>query len=816
MVTVAGSSSVGDGGPASSAVLFQVQGIAADAQGNVYLSDTDNHRIRRVAPDGTISTVAGTGAPGFSGDGGPAAAAQIDTPYSLATDPQGNLYFADYGNGRIRRIRPNGVIETIAGGGPFTPNAQTEAGQATLYRLQGPRNVAIARDGTLYISDFLANLVLQVTSGGWLTIAAGNSQPGFAGEGVIARESAISAPAGLAVGTRGELYIAETGTRRVRVVENGKIRSWVTTGNPLGLSTDVQGFLYIADTSGGQILRVNPQGQIAAVPIAGRDVTTATGGVLYIASGGIVRRVGPTGTISNFAGGGSTASGDNGPADQARLSFPSGIARDNAGNVYIADRNNHRIRRVSPDGVISTIAGTGEAGISGDGGDAKRARLNLPSSVAIDGNVLYIADTGNHAIRRVQSSGVIDTLAGTGEPGYDGDNLAGVRSRLNTPSYVIADRQGGILVADTGNHRIRRFLPSGRLINVAGTGKAASEGDGGPAIDAAVWRPRGLALDDSGALYFTEIESGRIRRIAPNGIMQAFGGNGWNSPQAVQVLRDGTVAVAESGANRIRLVRSGEVIDFAGTGKASFSGENGDPASAALNAPSDLLVDSEGRTWVADQGNHRIRRIDPASVTFENLKLIDVRHAATGVSGVIAPGLLVEIGGSTVSPDECDKVSIRFGALPVLPVAMRGNVLLAVAPDSIVPGDVEIEVLAGTESRGKTRVSVASAAPGLFTNGTFAAAVNQDGTLHSESNPAVRGTVLTLYATGLGLNSDTVAARVGDWLAEVLFAGAAPGLTGIAQINIRLPVGFFPAGNYPVTLTIGEVSSPTGVLIAMK
>ena len=306
--------------------LYWPGGVAVDGVGNLYVADSFNHRIRRVDPSGTITTIAGTGERGFSGDGGPAVAAQLRRPEGVAVDAAGNLYIADRYNNRIRRVDPFGTITTIAGTGEY----------------------------------------------------------GFSGDG------------GPAVAARLRL--------------------------PYGITADTAGNLYIADTFNDRI-----------------------------------RQIDPSGTITTIAGTGlSGFSGDNGPAIQARLYRPGGVAVDAAGNLYIADSYNNRIRRVDPFGTITTIAGTGEYGFSGDGGPAVAARLRLPYGIIVDtaGN-LYIADSYNNRIRRVDPSRVITTIAGTGEYGFSGDGGPAVEAQLAYPLGLAVDAAGNLYVADSRNHRIR-------------------------------------------------------------------------------------------------------------------------------------------------------------------------------------------------------------------------------------------------------------------------------------------------------------------------------------------------------------------------
>lgn len=327
---MAGSS--GDGGPAVEASLHLPVDLAFDAEGNLYIADSWAHRIRKLTPDGLISTVGRTGARGFSCDGGPAAEARLSGPAWVRVDSAGNLYIADQYNNRIRRISADGVITTVAGIGYYgaAGHANGEGGPAAEAMMQWPEAVAIAPDGALYVADNGADRVRRITADGKMEAAAGARLPAFNGDGLPATEAVLRYPYGLAV--------------------------------------DSSGALYIADTIHCRILKVDPEGVIATVAGSGRD----------------------------------GHSGDGGPAVLARLALPMGLALDAQGNLYIADYLNRRVRRVSPDGIITTVAGDGQAGYSGDGGPAPAAQLDYPHGVAVDAEGrLYVSDIGSHVVRRI-------------------------------------------------------------------------------------------------------------------------------------------------------------------------------------------------------------------------------------------------------------------------------------------------------------------------------------------------------------------------------------------------------------------------------
>ena len=247
------------------------------------------------------------------------------------------------------------------------------------------------------------------------------------------------------------------------------------------------------------------------------------------------------------------------------------MAVDGAGNLYIADQYNNRIRRVDSTGTITTIAGTEERGFGGDGGPATQAPLFLPTGVAVDGEGnLYIADQYNHRIRRVDSTGTITTIAGTGERRFGGDGGPAIRAQLDAPSGVAVDGAGNLYIADASNHRIRKVDSIGTITTIAGTGEQGFGGNGGSASQAHLFFPTGVAVDGAGNLYIADVGNHRIRKV------------------------DST----------------GTITTFAGTGERGFGGPGGPAVQAQLDAPSGVAVDEAGNLYIADQYNHRIRRVD--------------------------------------------------------------------------------------------------------------------------------------------------------------------------------------------------------------
>ena len=454
------------------------EGVAVDYTGNLYIADTWNHRIRRVDASGTITTVAGTGEEGYRGNGGAAVEAKLKVPTGVAVDSSGNLYIADSGNGRVRRVDTSGIITSFAGTGEWGHGG--DGGPAVEAQLARPTGVAVDNTGNLYIADRGNDRVRRVNASGTITTIAGTGEPAYGGDGGPAVAAQLDRPTGVAVDGSSNLYIADTENHRVRRVDaSGTITTIAGTGErgdggdggpavgarlnwPSGVAVDGSGNLYIADSGNAQIRRVDARGIITTIAFHlnfPQGVAADNSGTVYFAdtSRNRVRRVDASGVITTVAGTGERDyGGDGGPAVEASLSQPRGLAADEAGNVYIADSWNDRIRRVDAGGVITTVAGIGGAFDSGGTGPATEAALHWPEGVAVDrwGN-LYIADTYNHRIRRVDASGTLTTIAGTGASGYGGDGGLAVEAQLNQPSGVAVDEAGNVYVADRGNHRIR-------------------------------------------------------------------------------------------------------------------------------------------------------------------------------------------------------------------------------------------------------------------------------------------------------------------------------------------------------------------------
>jgi sugar lactone lactonase YvrE len=628
----------GDGGPATAAQFLTPTGIAVDFAGNIYVADRDAAAIRKIAPGGIISTVAGTGTPGYSGDGGPAAQGQLDLPMGLAVDASGNIFVADSGNACIRKLARDGSIATVAGNGTFGYNG--DGGPATGTQLNEPEGVAVDGSGNLYIADTANDRIRQVVPNGTISTVAGNGlsavfgsifdETGVStttGDNGSATSAAVVLPTDVAVDGSGRLYVADYGNARIRTVFNTIINT--LAGSPGGIP------LNGIPLSGGQAaISTQLNGPTGLAVDANGNVYFAEGSIgtgSGLADGDYrVWMVTAAGILTVAAGNGlESYAGDGGSATAAQLNAPAGITTDANGNVYIADSLNHRIRRINPNGAIDTVAGNGTAGFSGDGGPALKAQLNGPMGIAVDQyGTLYIADTGNNRIRMVSVDGTMFTLAGNGNASFYGDGQPAPQASLHAPEgLVVSPIDGSIYVADTLNHRVRQITSDFVIHSVAGNGLAAFGGDGGDPLQASLNQPSGVALDAAGNLYVADRGNGRVREVSLGGVISTVAGSGSSgsggdgsaavnaplaNPQSVVLDGAGNLYIADVGHNALRIVApDGTISTFAGNGACCYSGDGGPAATASLNMPWGIAIDATGDVYFTDVANNAVRVVKP-------------------------------------------------------------------------------------------------------------------------------------------------------------------------------------------------------------
>jgi sugar lactone lactonase YvrE len=508
--------------------------LALDAAKNLYVGQ--DRRITRIAPNGASTVVAGNGGGISTGDAGLATQAAVGFVGGIAVDPAGNIYLSDSPNRRVRKIT-NGIITTVAGAG-----FRADFGQ--------PRGLALDASGNLYIADYYTHQIWRMDPSGNFSLVAGNSSGSFGlgggsftGDGGPATLAALNSPLALGVDPNGNVYFADSGNRRIRKVEA-----------PLGTITTVAG-------NGLSGFRFGYGVHSIAV--------AATGDVYVAGNFTEIVKIRSDGQREVFAGGnGYGFSGDGEPAVLAMLADPRGFAIDRNGSLYFADAGNNRIRRVSPDGIITTVAGNGSLGFSGDGGPARQAALTFPDAVAVasDGT-LYFGDNGNRRVRKVTPEGIITTIAGTGLLGFNGDGPATSRT-VSGAAAIVVTASGDVIFADRGLRRIRTITADGQLRTIAGTGGFGFNGDG-PALGRNV-EPAGLVLDSDGVLYFSDINQNRIRKLTPQGNVETIAGT---------------------------------------STLGGYSGDGGPGVSAQFSTPWGLALHPSRFLYIADYGNQAIRRL---------------------------------------------------------------------------------------------------------------------------------------------------------------------------------------------------------------
>jgi sugar lactone lactonase YvrE len=562
--------------------------VATDSAGNVYFG-VSLGCVFKLDGNGILTRAAGTCRAGYSGDGGPATQAQLGAGQSLgvAVDSAGNLYIADSVNNRIRMVAPNGVITTVAN--VFANRLAVDSG------------------GALYFT--LSDSIRKLGPGGAITT-------------VVEHSGGIYDLGGLAVDSGGNIYVADTSRYRVLQVSSAGVITTVASDGAFDNSGVVIGGLYP------------------------KDVAVDAAGNLYIVDfdNNSVYKVSPGGSVTKLAGQGfygSGYSGDGDAATSAKLNEPTGVAVDSAGNVYIADQWNNRVRMISLNGAINTIAGNGTYSFSGDGGPASQAQLGGPSGAAFDsaGN-LYFADMKNDRVRKISPDGTITTVGGNGTPGSSGDGGPATSAQVNLSSAdyagVTVDPAGNVYIADVGNQRIRKISPDGVMSAVTAGGPDIAADSAGSVYFtdsgnirkvlsdgtiASVTQDAGpIALDSAGNLYLpvSTFPGYGIRKISPDGVAATVANVSSGLPVALAVDSNGNVYVAAYAPfsnlpdGRVHKVSpSGVVTIIAGTQTAGYSGDGG-PATSALLNPSALAVDSSGNVLVVDSVNDVIRRLQPS------------------------------------------------------------------------------------------------------------------------------------------------------------------------------------------------------------
>ncbi len=890
IITVAGTGTFGgDGGPATAALINPVAAVAASPDGTLYVSDATNYRIRKIAPSRTITTLTGTGSGGFSGDGGPAAAAQIAGSYSMALDTLGDLYFADNANLRIREVTAAGVVKTIAGNGTcgtttsgmaasnaplcdvggvgvdtqgrvyFGSNGQVwmvsedrslvlmagtggignkgDGGLATAAEIGLTGSVVLDRDGNLYLADILnfvirkvatdkristvikvmdtnvTTIALALDASGTLFYVTGTSQVFKVVQGapLVAATIALSNNAScLTVDQTGALYVCSSNTQRLFKSANGStdpiagaypydvdaLPASATSVhlqlNPLliGLAVDANNNVYFPELDGDLTERIDqlaPDGTLSALSTPARlptggafsvqAIAVSPSGSIYFSTFTQVYRADGNRVATLIAGapGFPPALGDGGPATAAKLSNPSGLAFDQKGYLYITEPFDSRVRKVDMgNNIITTFAGTGQAGYTGDDGPASAAKLSTPVDVKVgsDGNV-YIADLTAAVVRKVDNKSlIITTVAGKGTQGFSGDGALATKAELSGAAAIALDPAGNLFIADRpsaastispfpDNNRIRMVDTDGMISTLAGP-TPGYNGEGIQSQLAAMGGPVALAADAQGNIYIDEATSQRIRKLTP-------------APAASPV-----------------------VISSVNT--------------AAGNA------EISQNAWMEIKGVN----LAPASV-------------GNGADWSSAPEL-----GQGKLPTQLNGVSVTVNGKPAFIYFVSVGQVNALSPLDSATGDVSVVVTNGGVASAPFTVKLRGASPSFLRFGAtnYIAATHADAALLGPASmsvpgytftPARPGEVIVMYAVGFGLPDATLVngsgsqfgklpalpvVQMGGTETGVQFAGI-NGAPGLYQLNVVVPPDA-ANGDVQVSVSYGGTMTPVAMLAVQR
>lgn len=631
--------------------------VALDNSGNLYFTEKYSpfiggsiSRVRKVSSDGTVSTIAGNGTAGFSGDGGPATSALVSSPAGLTVASDGSIYIADTKNHRVRKIDSNGIISTIAGNGgngSFNGNG----GIATKAALDSPSDVALDASGSIYIADQENNMIRKlvaptVTLPTPLCRQASSFELFYTSTVISADQYSVTGAGispnqtGTAPGTSGSvivnfdpatftgaftLTLSSNLTGFAAAPVNGTVSAdiaptaFAVTGNGAFCAGDPAGAIGLAGSQTGVNYQLFRGETTVGSPVAGTGSTISFGTVAQANTYTVIGTNTTTGCRTTMTGlakidsafvanltksndlssGVSTATLTATPTNSQIYSYvftgPGVVSQNPTSNVATVNATGSYTVKISRSQgcfatatvfveqakLINTIAGTGIPGINGDGGSATAAMLQSPYGVAVDGaGNVYIADQFNHRIRKVSPGGGISTVAGKGTAGFGGDGGPATSALLAAPANVAVDGAGNLYIADRNNNRIRRVGTNGIISTVAGTGAYGFSGDGILATDASLADPSGVALDSEGNLLIADAGNFRIRRVNASGIISTVAGNGTYG----------------------------------------FSGDGGGATDAKLSFASGIAADGDGNFYIADTDNHRVRKVGSPSTLVISIK----------------------------------------------------------------------------------------------------------------------------------------------------------------------------------------------------
>jgi uncharacterized protein (TIGR03437 family) len=842
--------SLRSGSPAREVALSSVNGISRDPSGNVVFTEQNANVIRRIASDGRLETIAGTGETGFSGDGGAATRAAMFWPSNPRYDAAGNLYFADEANARIRRVDPRGVITTIAGTGVPLRDGMDLEGPALERSIGWVEGMAVTGSGIVYFSERETNAIRRVVSGRLEVVAGAPQDRCYCsdGDGGPAAAAHLSAPGSIALDPAGNLYVIENFGHVRRITPDGTIDRYAGYGpqppfrgtpppdegiaaidmyiqGRAPLATGPDGSLYVADPGfvyPARIRRIDLSGIVNTVPggsrIATADLAVGPDGSIALVRLGEVSVL-ADGVVTSVAGGAPKPAPDGIPARDAWLLTPIGIAASSTGDLYIAENGSCSVRKVGADGVLRTAAGTGNCGGPND--------LAPVAGFTIDTHDrLCVSDHQGH-FYRIAPDGSMSSVT--------------LPPSIGSVVKLAVDAKDRVYVL--GMFSLGRVSPDGKIEVIVNPPSS-------PGVPPAGFGPtslRAIGTDPSGNVYFTGTYLGEpndsVFRVNDDGsFTRVYRGsqNAW----ALAVDSAGRVWQADSGVSVIDATGSRSL----GLAAAGYAGDGGPLQSARMQAVG-IALSPSGDVFLLD--GSRIRRItgeDPKA----RPAIAAVVNAVSYAGGAIAPGEIISIFGSgfalpglAVNPVTNNWIStalghtrVSIGGLFAPILAATPTQINAIVPSSVTPGKpVQVFVQFDTAASPPVSVPVAESAFGVATldaSGSGQGAIlNQDGSVNSAANPAARGSVVSLFGVGVGASAPelwpgslvistpypkpaaTVTATIGGQPAELLYAGAAPFLAfGVTQINARIPAGS-GSGAQQVVVQVNGISS-RAVTVAVR
>lgn len=847
ITTVAGNGTLGysgDSGPATSAELRPGL-LAVDNSANFYIEDSQDSVIRRVtASTGIITTVVGNGKSGYSGDGGPAINAELGGPDGLALDSAGNLYIADTGNNVIRKVAATtGIINTIAGNGIGTPSYYCNGGPATSAVFLHPSGSAVDSVGNLYFAGGEDGPICMIAAATGLIsqVTGRDCDLWSSGDGGPASSAAVGCNVGgPTIDSVGNLYFSTSDASwnvdwtsfrsAVRMVTATTFPPLTATAAPqFSIPTGnytIPQMVTISDSTPGAAIHYTTDGSkpdtasyVYTGPININGNVTINAMAIapsYLPSAVTTENydiaASPIASIWTVAGKGKMVttggySGDGGPAISAELSYPSGLAFDSAGNLYISDYRNNRVREVNAStGIITTIVGKGSGGYGGDGGLAPSAELDGPSGLAFDSaDNLYIADSGNNRVRKVTAStGIITTIVGNGTAGYSGDNGPATSAELYQPNGIVVDAAGNLYIADTVNLVIRKVTAAtGIITTVAGHGTGGYYCDGCQATSTLISYPQSIAVDSASNLYILDSFYSVIRKVtAMTGIISTVVGNGHvgdnadiqigysgdngppssaelGHPTSIALDSAGDLYIADMLNNVIRMVTANmeTITTVVGNGVGGYGGDGGSAALAEINVPQVVGVDAKGNLYIADWSYNVIREVGRGTGVGQITPSVTVTPSSFGITTAQTLTVTVAVSGGPGAPTPTGSVTLTGGGYTS-------------TATTLTIGSATISIPAGSLATGSDTLTVAYT-PYAASSSTYSSA---------SGSASVKVTTFTLSGT-------TVTVAPGATTGNTSTITITPGGGFTGSVALTAAITSSPTGaQYPPTLSFGSTT----------